>query len=265
MRTCMSKVLTFLSFMIITATAFPGTDSPKKAVNPKITSLDLDPKYKELASMVMKARSSSEEAFKLEKLFSRDNPKGARVYSFSDPNVLNIVFHDFSCTNSSDTLYSLLTPELAEELASNTSAIMNSMFLVQAGRINERVSLFRKIITCFKEQKPSVYEQFNRALMDVWGETPVPVESGEVAQKRLELLKKVTSIIQKQKLGLDTMEFKDINGAVWKLDLKQQDKFRKYLEDFETNLNLFLPVQPRDVPQRSNSAGASNAKTGHVK
>jgi hypothetical protein len=264
MSTAYFRIYFFLASLILGTSVFSGSEKVMESVNPPISSADLDPKYKELADIVLKARKDSAEAFKLEKMFSADNPERKRKYSFTDPNVLNIIFHDFSCTNSSDTLYSLLTPELAEELATNTDKTLNSIFLVQAGRINENVPLFRKIIQCFKAQKPSVYEQLNRALVDTWGEVPVSVNAGEVAQKRLELLKKMTSKIQSQIKNLDNAEFSEYNGKKWKLDEKQKQKFKKILEDFETSLNGFLPIQSREASQRSIPAGAKVAKPGHV-
>jgi hypothetical protein len=100
--------------------------------------------------------------------------------------------------------------------------------------------------------------------VDTWGEVPVSVNAGEVAQKRLELLKKMTSKIQSQIKNLDNAEFSEYNGKKWKLDEKQKQKFKKILEDFETSLNGFLPIQSREASQRSIPAGAKVAKPGHV-
>ncbi len=261
----------YLSLFFISGTVYSGADVVKENLNPNIKNVekksDYSPENQELIKLLKQTRIDGPEgqaaALKIDSLFSND--AGKRKYSFSDPQVLNIVFYDFGCSNSNMTVFSLLAPELVEELESNPDKIMKSVFLVQAGRLSESEAIFKKIIHCFSKKPPSTYNQLTGVLNDVWGEVPISSSQGELADKRLALLKEMNKIVQTQNESLDKIEFQTVDGKKFYLNKKQVEKFRNILIDFEKDLNNFIPIQPREASLRSNSAGASNAKTGHVK
>jgi hypothetical protein len=208
----------------------------------------LDPKYTKLQELLSKARKDQKAAIELDRAF------GADEFSFSDPNVLNIVFNEFNCKDSSDLVYRLLAPELSQDLSKDPKGVMQAVFLVQTSRLNERVPIFKKFLRCLGGDKPDAYHQLDSLLSDEWGEYPPPMDIGEVAEERSRLLRRMAQTTQSQIKNLERVEFMNPQTKeVFRLTEEQQARMKKILSDFEAGLNKFVPVGPRGAGKGSSS------------